>query len=302
MHNDPLEHLHFSHEGVRLHAVAAGPADGPLVILLHGFPEFWKSWSRQIAPLARAGFRVIVPDQRGYNLSDKPPRVADYRLDCLAADMVAILDQLGARQACVAGHDWGASVAWWLVTFFPERFRAAAILNVPHPRVMQRHLLRSWRQVLRSWYMFFFQVPGLPERLLARRDWRFAVNLLLGSSRPGTFGREDLEQYRRAWSQPGAMRSMIHWYRAAFRHSRPATEPSSWVTPVPVLILWGEEDRFLGRALGEESLAYCAQGLCEYYPGVSHWIQHEAPERVAQALIGHFSRGGSLAADGKRGP
>lgn len=289
MNAQDLEHLRFERDGVKLHAVAAGPADGPVVILLHGFPEFWKSWSRQIEPLARAGYRVIVPDQRGYNLSDKPSKVADYRLDCLADDIIGILDHLHVRQACVAGHDWGAAVTWWLVTFHPDRFGSAVILNVPHPRVMQRKLLTSFRQVARSWYMFFFQVPGLPERLLAMNDWRLGVRLLLGSSRRGTFGREDLQAYKRAWSQPGAMRSMVNWYRAAFRHSRPERSATDWTTSVPVLILWGEDDRFLSREMARESLRYCADGTCVYFPGVSHWIQHEEPARVAEALIRHFS-------------
>ena len=286
-HANP-ESVWFEVRGVRLHAKVAGPKEGPVVLLLHGFPEFWRSWRHQIEPLARAGFRVIVPDQRGYNLSAKSARVADYRLDRLAEDMIGVLDQLGAAQAFVAGHDWGAVVTWWLLTFYPERFKAGAVLNVPHPRIMQRKLLTSWAQLAKSWYIFFFQLPLLPEWLLARKNWSFAVRALLGSSRKGTFRREDIEAYQQAWSQPGAIRGMIHWYRAALRFRAPEREPGSWKISVPTLILWGEEDRFLSKEMAHESLRYCERGRCVTFPGVSHWIQHEEPEKVTQAVIQHF--------------
>ncbi len=293
MNPTTLEHLSFETRGVKLHAVAAGPAGGPVVILLHGFPEYWKGWSRQIEALAGAGYRVIVPDQRGYHLSDKPPNVADYRLELLAGDVVGILDQLGVRRAFIAGHDFGATVTWWLLAFHPERFEAAAILNVPHPLVMQRRLRTSFAQIRRSWYMFFFQLPALPERWFGRNDGRAGARLLLASSRSGTFSSEDLDDYRRAWSVPGALRSMIHWYRAAFRFALPKRSPSEWRVSVPVLILWGEADAFLCPQMARESLAFCSDGRCIVLPGVSHWIQHEEPERVAGELIGHFAgRGG----------
>lgn len=285
----PLEHLYVETGGVRLHLVAAGPADGPVVVLLHGFPEFWKGWSRQIGPLSAAGFRVIVPDQRGYNLSDKPATVVDYRLERLGEDVIGILDHVGAREACIAGHDFGATVAWWLLASCPQRFRAGAVLNVPHPLVMQRKLQSSLAQIRRSWYMFFFQLPLLPERWFSRNGFSAGTHLLAASSRAGTFGPDDLDEYRRAWSVPGAARAMIHWYRAAFRHGLPGRTPAQWRVRVPVLVLWGEEDRFLGREMARESLDHCDDGRCATFPGVSHWIQHEAPGRVADALIKHFS-------------
>jgi pimeloyl-ACP methyl ester carboxylesterase len=285
-----LEHFYVPSAGVKLHVVAAGPADAPTVILLHGFPEYWKSWERVIGPLTAAGYRVVVPDQRGYNLSDKPERVADYRLDRLAEDVLAILDHLGVDRASIAGHDFGATVTWWLLTFHPERFGSAAILNVPHPIVLKRWLRHSWRQNRKSWYMYFFQLPRVPEYWFARGGWRFGTRVLARSSRPGTFRDADLEDYRRAWVQPGAIRSMIHWYRAAFRFPSPERRPASWQVTTPVLILWGEEDRFLSKEMAEESLQFCRDGRCVRLPGISHWIQHEEPERVAAALIEHFGR------------
>jgi len=284
----PLETLRFTNDGLQLHAVAAGPADGPLVILLHGFPEFWRGWQPQIAPLAAAGYRVVVPDQRGYNLSDKPPRVSDYRLDRLGGDVLALLDHLGRDQACLAGHDFGAAVAWWLLIAHPQRFQAAAILNVPHPQVMRRKLRTSWSQLGRSWYIFAFQVPWLPEWWLSRHRFHALAQSLLATSRAGTFRPEDLDAYRRAWAQPGSLRAMLQWYRAAFRSGFVAPAPAEGRVSVPVVIQWGEEDRFLGREMATESLAFCDQGRAILFPGVSHWIQHEEPERVAAALIAHF--------------
>lgn len=284
----PLDTLCFSNDGLQLHAVAAGPADGPLVILLHGFPEFWWGWHRQITPLAEAGYRVVVPDQRGYNRSDKPPHVSAYRLDRLGGDVLSLLDHLGRETAYLAGHDFGAAVAWWLLLAHPQRFRAAAILNVPHPVVMRRQLRTSLRQLLRSWYIFAFQVPRLPEWWLARRQFQALAQSLLTTSRPGTFSPEDLAAYRGAWAQPGSPRAMLQWYRAAFRTGFVAPTPAGERVAVPVLILWGEEDRFLGREMAKASLAFCDQGRVILFPGVSHWIQHEEPERVAGELIAHF--------------
>lgn len=137
--------------------------------------------------------------------------------------------------------------------------------------------------------MFFFQLPGLPERWLAAHDHRAGLRLLSESSRPGAFSAEDLEDYRRAWSRPGALQGMIHWYRAAFRFPPPARMPDNWRIRTPVLILWGEEDRFLEGAMAQQSLAFCDDGRCITLPGVSHWIQHEAPERVSEELVAHFS-------------
>ncbi|HEX2979920.1 MAG TPA: alpha/beta hydrolase, partial [Anaerolineaceae bacterium] len=127
---------------LRLHAEVAGPVDGPLVVLLHGFPEFWYGWRNQIAPLAQAGFHVVAPDQRGYNLSDKPAGIGAYHLDALAADVLSILDHFKREQAFVVGHDWGAAVAWHLAIHHPERVERLAILNVPHPGAMARALRR----------------------------------------------------------------------------------------------------------------------------------------------------------------
>src|SRR5512146_911539 len=151
--------------GIRLHAVTAGPENGPLVVLLHGFPEYWGGFAGQIGPLAGAGYHVVAPDQRGYNLSDKPRDVGAYRISELARDVIGIIDHFGREKAALVGHDWGAAVAWDTTIHFPERIERLAILNVPHPAAMARALSGFTRQVLRSWYIYFFQVPALPEFL-----------------------------------------------------------------------------------------------------------------------------------------
>jgi len=212
-----VETIQFQHGDVRLHAVAAGPKDGPVVVLLHGFPEFWYGWRKQIEPLAAAGFHVIVPDQRGYNLSSKPSGVAAYSLPELVSDVIAIADQLDQEKIYLAGHDWGAAVAWSTALLHPQRIAKLVVLNVPHPSVMRKFLRTQPRQLLRSWYMFFFQLPWLPEAFFSAFNFRVGARALLRSSRPGTFSDEDLGQYRAAWSQSGAITSMINWYRALFR-------------------------------------------------------------------------------------
>ena len=282
-----LDTLNFQFAAVRLHAVAAGPTDGPVVILLHGFPEFWYGWRRQIEPLAAAGFRVIVPDQRGYNLSSKPGGVAAYALIELVSDVIAIADQLGQEKIFLAGHDWGAAVAWSAALLHRQRIAKLAVLNVPHPSVMRKFLSTRPRQFLRSWYMFLFQVPWLPEALLSAFNFRVAARSLLRSSRPGTFSAEDLAQYRAAWSQPGALTGMINWYRALFRVR--VKFPDKTVC-APTRILWGERDDFLLTEMAHESLRYCTSAELFTFANATHWLQHEEPVRVSELLIDFFRR------------
>ncbi len=269
-------------DGVSLHVVEAGPADGPLVVLLHGFPEFWYGWRRQIAPLAAAGYRVLVPDQRGYNTSDKPRRVADYRIERLAGDVLALIDDAGRDRATVVGHDWGAAVAWWLGSHHPSRLERLAILNVPHPFVMRRHLLTNPRQIGRSWYIFLCQVPWLAEAAFSIRSGRVASRVLRATGRAGAFTDEDLTRYREAWAEPGAMRSMVNWYRAAIRGAaRPFGETR---VPVETLVIWGARDPALGREMVAPSLELCDRGRLVLFENASHWVQHEEADSVTDLL------------------
>jgi epoxide hydrolase 4 len=280
-----LETLTFQNASVRLHAVAAGPPDGPVVLLLHGFPEFWYGWRRQIAPLASAGFRVIVPDQRGYNLSSKPTGVGAYSLTELVSDVIAVADQLGQEKIYLAGHDWGAAVAWSTALLYPQRIAKLMVLNVPHPSVMRKFLSTRPRQFLRSWYMFFFQLPWLPERLFSALNYRMGARALLRSSRPGTFSDEDLAQYRASWSKPLALTSMINWYRALFRARVKFPDK---IVRVPTRILWGERDAFLLAEMAHESLRYCTNAELFTFADATHWLQHEVPARVSELLIDFF--------------
>jgi pimeloyl-ACP methyl ester carboxylesterase len=285
---DSISFTSVATNSIRLNVAQAGPANGPLMILLHGFPEFWYGWRKQIPALAAAGFRVWAPDQRGYNTSDKPPRICDYTLDKLAADIAGLIDAAGQGKAIVVGHDWGGAVAWWLAANNPELVERLIILNVPHPLVMRRMLLTNSRQTLRSWYMFVFQLPWLPEWMARRNDWQGVVQGLEDSSRPGTFTEEDFHEYRCAWSQPGACTAMVNWYRAMFRYGAPP--PRNRRILPPTLLLWGVQDKFIRREAADASIALCDLGKLIFYESATHWLQHEEASEVNQQIIGFARR------------
>jgi len=267
--------------GVRLHTVQAGNRDAPLVILLHGFPEFWYAWHHQIAALAAAGFRVWAPDQRGYGESSKPPGVAAYAIDELVADVVGLIDASGNQTAHIVGHDWGGAVGWRLAATHPGRVARLAVLNCPHPRVMAKNVRSNPAQTVRSSYVLFFQLPLLPELVLGARRAALLERALVRTSRPSTFSAEDLALYHEAWSRPGAMRSMINWYRAI---RRGAGKGGDRRIRVPTLLLWGARDRFLGQQMAEQSIAQCEDGRLTWLEDATHWLHHEEPERVSQIL------------------
>jgi epoxide hydrolase 4 len=280
------EEPHFSRiatNGITLNVAEAGPPEGPLAILLHGFPESWYGWRHQIAPLAEAGYRVLAPDQRGYGASDKPRGVASYALESLIDDVVGLLEALGRERGTIIGHDWGGVVAWGAISRHPSRFDRAVIVNAPHPEAMMRELKGNPSQLLKSWYTLFFQLPGLPEVLLRRADFRWLVNAMTRSSRPGTFSAADFERYKLAWSEPGALTSMLNWYRAGFRvKPAPASDP---LVQVPTLMIWGQEDRFLGPGVARSSYALCETARLEWVEGATHWVQHEEPDRVNRLIL-----------------
>ena len=286
-----LERQWVDGAGVRLHVRAAGPDDGPLVVLLHGFPEFWYGWRHQIPALAEAGCRVVVPDQRGYNRSDVPRAVAAYDLDLLADDVCALIEAAGRDRASVVGHDWGAMVGWHLAHTHPERLRRLAILNVPHPHVFRTTLRSNPAQLLRSTYALFFQVPALPEWLLGRNDGQGLTTLLQWSSHPDTFDETDLALYRRAWRRPGRLRGMLNWYRAAARRALRTAPPSAPID-VPTLVVWGAQDVALHRRMAAPSAAMCTDGHLEVIDDATHWVQHDAPDLVNRHLLDHLAAEG----------
>ena len=260
-----------------------GPEDGQVVVLLHGFPEFWYGWHRQMDALADAGYRVLVPDQRGYNLSDKPASKGLYRVERLAGDVTGLLDATGHDTAAVVGHDWGAMVAWVLAQDHPERVEKLGVLNTPHPAAFGETLRSNPKQGVRSLYAGFFQLPRVPELTLRAREFRAMTGMLTGSSRRGTFSEEDLRRYRTAWNREGALTGMLNWYRANGPRSG-LFERDGRIEP-ETLVLWGARDAALVEENAERSLAYCEDGTLEVFEQASHWLQHERAEEVSRRLV-----------------
>jgi len=277
-----LEHSYIETNGIRLHVVQAGPQSGVPVVLLHGFPEFWYGWRKQIPALVAEGCRVIIPDQRGYNLSDKPKGIKNYDIFMLVEDMIGLIDVLGYEKVNLVGHDWGANVAWALAIKYPERLHKLSIMNVPHPAVMKRFLTRDFEQIRRSWYVFAFQLPWIPEILMKRNNWQTAISALRDSDKSQTVTNEDIEKYREAWSQPDAMTSMLNWYRAAVRSTRDVS--GNLRVKVPTLMMWGMKDIALTHRMARPSMDYCDEGNLILFPEATHWVQHDAADEVNHYL------------------
>ena len=271
---------------VRLHYVEAG--EGPLIVLLHGFPEFWYAWRQQIAPLATAGFRVVAPDTRGYNLSSKPEGVAAYDVGLLADDIKGLIRERGAESAMVAGHDWGGSIAWALAMNHPEVVDRLAILNAAHPRKLSQGLHHP-DQLRKSWYFFFFALPELPETVVHANHWHFFRHFLRDARPP--FTPEQTDRYVEAWSQPGASTGMINYYRSSVRQNQKKAEAALRPIKAPTLVIWGEGDHYLGPELAEpEHDDVPNLDRVERLPDASHWVHHDEAERVSQLLIDFFAR------------
>lgn len=268
--------------GLDIHYAEAGAADAPPVILLHGFPEFWAGWRAQIPALAAAGFRVIAPDQRGYNLSGKPKGVAAYDLDRLVEDVIGLADHFGLNKVKLVGHDWGASVVWWLATTRPERLDRMVAINAPHPTLWLKAMREDKEQRRKSRYVQMFRLPWLPEAMMRSRNYKGLYDGLVSSSRPGTFTTEGLADYRAAWSRPGALTAMVNWYRALLKKRMPEALP--WIE-APALVIWGLDDQFGAVSGAEASLALCEKGQKLFIEGATHWVHHEEPGRVNAALI-----------------
>ena len=273
---------------VRLHYVEAG--EGPLVVLLHGFPEFWYGWRHQLPALAAAGYRAVAPDMRGYNLSDKPPGVRAYDIEHLTGDVAELIRACDAERAAVVGHDWGGIVAWQVAMRYPALVERLIILNAPHPSAMGRMLVNPL-QWLRSSYVLFFQLPWLPEATIQANDfaalrWLFRTDPV----RRGAFGDQDIERYVEAFRQPGALTGALNYYRAALRRIPPLAADDA-LRPIeqPVLVIWGQQDRALGPELAEPDRRWVPNLRLERLPDASHWVQHDRPERVNALLLDHLA-------------
>jgi pimeloyl-ACP methyl ester carboxylesterase len=303
-----LEHRFVRTNGVRLHCVVDG--DGPLVILLHGFPEYWGSWRHQIAALA-PHYRVVAPDMRGYNESDKPVGLRHYTLDALVDDVEGLVHAFGEREAVIVGHDWGGGVAWSVAIERPAITKKLVVMNCPHLAVFSENLRTNRKQLLKSWYMFFFQIPRLPEWLLGANHAR-AIGRALEQSvvQKGAFTAEDVANLRDVASKPGALRSALNYYRAAARSPEALAQAPAFVrsfltrrmppptraprlrredwprVQAPTLLVWGEQDIALTKELtyGMESL-FDGPLTIRYLPDSGHWVQNEKPEEVNRYLL-----------------
>jgi epoxide hydrolase 4 len=270
---------------VRLHYVESG--DGPLIVLLHGFPEFWYGWRQQIQPLAAAGFRVVAPDMRGYNLSSKPDGVAAYDTDKLAADVRDLISERGAQSALLVGHDWGGTAAWATAMNHPEVVDKLAILNAAHPRKLLQGLHHPG-QLRKSWYFFFFDLPEVPESVVQANQWHFFRHFL-HDARP-EYTPEEMDRYIEAWSQPGAATGMINYYRSSVRTPPKRAEAALLPIKAPTLIIWGQDDGYLGPELAEPDHDDVPNlDRVERLLGASHWVHHDAPDRVTKLLIDFFA-------------
>jgi pimeloyl-ACP methyl ester carboxylesterase len=264
---------------------ATVPAEIPLVVFLHGFPEFWWSWRHQLEALAAAGFWAVAPDMRGYNESDKPGGVASYELEKLAGDVAGLVRALGRRDAIVVGHDWGAMVAWATAMLHPDVVRRLGILNVPHPLEMQKGLRRP-AQLKKSWYMFFFQLPGIPERKIAKDDFAYLRETFAVDGFPAA----EIEPYVDAMRVPGAVTAAVNYYRAAMRRLFKGSTPETKRIDCPVLVIWGEKDRYLGKEMATPPAEWVPDARVVFIPEATHWVQNAAAPQVNQLLV-DFAKG-----------
>jgi len=266
-----------------LHVTTAGPEQGEPIILLHGFPDYWKTWQYQVPALVNAGYRLIIPDQRGFNLSSKPKGVNNYHISSLSNDITALLDHFGYEQCRLVGHDWGGMVAWQLLSDNSKRLQQVVILNAPHIKTMQRLSIKSATQILKSWYVYVFQIPFVAEKLL------YPIMIRWVNKRYKT-GNDD--NYTNAMMQSDSAISTIGLYRSAFRSifSRIGIEKID--IKVPVLLLWASSDIALSKNLAKESIAYCSRGKLEVLKNTTHWSHMDAPDVVTNKILSEFKRGG----------
>lgn len=280
------EHLPYSEvyrevNGLRLQMAVAGEAGRPLVILLHGFPDLWQGWHLQIPALEAAGFRVVVPNQRGYGKSDKPRGIAAYDIDRLAEDVLGIADAESASTFHVVGHDWGGIVAWWVAAQYPDRVARLVVLNAPHPGIFHTYALRHPRQLLRSWYVAAFQLPWLPEKLLSAANYKLLFKSVQNTSLPGIFDDGDRRYLVAGWSEKHALTSMLNYYRAIARRSPRSLQKRM---SVPTLIQFGKRDPTEEPGLAEASLQQCEHGELVWLERARHWIQREEPNEITENI------------------
>jgi epoxide hydrolase 4 len=269
-----LTHHRVTVNGIELHYVEAGT--GPLVVLVHGFPEFWYSWRNQIPALANAGLRVVAPDLRGYNESSKPARVEDYRLAAAATDIAALIEHLGAPCVLV-GHDWGASISWLVAMMRPDLLTKLAVINIPHPGALLREIRRSSKQKMKLAYQLYFQLPLIPELLMP-------VLMPFVLRRMGRFTREDITEFRRSWRDFAVRRGMANYYRAIRKFRGELRRYTSRVE-LPTLLIWGEREPVVTREATENLDEWVPNLRVVRIADAGHFVQTDEPELVSELLI-----------------
>jgi pimeloyl-ACP methyl ester carboxylesterase len=271
---------------IRMHYVTQGK--GKLLLLLHGFPDFWYVWRFQISQLAEH-FRVVAPDLRGYNETDKPKDVDKYRLNFLTQDVLGLINALGEKEAIIVGHDWGGAIAWSLAAFYPQATEKLVVLNAPHPNAYTKRISGLWRQLQKSWYVFFFQTPDIPEEVLSRNNCAFLKSMLLNSLvKKGVFTDEDLRAYVNAWSKLGALTAAINYYRANMNPAILFSENMVAFPKIksPTLVVWGDQDVALSKDLIIDTDEFVdAPYSIKYFPNCGHWVHLEEPELVTKCLL-----------------
>jgi pimeloyl-ACP methyl ester carboxylesterase len=276
-----LTHAFCQTNGIKMHYVTAG--NGPLVLLLHGFPQDWYAWRHQISALA-AHFKVVAPDLRGYGETEKPAQVEDYRIDTLAKDIVGLIQELGYTKAHIVGHDWGGAIAWKLALSYPEVVDRLVVLNSPHPKIFRQALRHNFQQMRKSWYIFLFQLPYVPEWMLGSNPKKLLKGLLRSSAiRKEAFTDEDIQHYVDGFTKPGTVTAALNYYRAALRN--PSSSPERKIA-APTLVIWGEDDKALSKELTYDmEPLFSGSFAIKYIPNCSHWVQEEQPELVTALLL-----------------
>jgi epoxide hydrolase 4 len=274
-----LQHEYITTNGIKLHYVTQG--EGPLMLMLHGFPQFWYSWRHQIPEFAK-NFKVVALDLRGYNDSDKPKEQSAYVMDEFIQDIQGVIKGLGYQKCVLVGHDWGGAIAWCFAYAHPEMLERLIILNMPHPAKFTQGL-RTPQQMLRSTYAFFFQLPWLPEFLIQSSDYQAIETAFKGMAiNKSVFTKADIDAYKDAAAKRGALTAMLNYYRNASEHKM---FKENWgILQVPTLMIWAEKDTALGKELTYGTEAYVKDFQIKYIPNCSHWVQQEQPELVNQYM------------------
>ena len=276
-----LEHNFIKTNGINLHYVSQGT--GKLMLMLHGFPEFWYSWRHQIAEFAQ-DYHVVAVDLRGYNDSDKPKEIEAYQISELLADVKGVINGLEYQDCILVAHDWGGAIAWNFAYEYPAMVEKLIVMNLPHPAKFAAGL-KTWQQLQKSWYIFFFQLPFLPEFVFQADDYQAIASIFANMAiDKSAFKPEDLAAFRNAAAKSGALTAMINYYRANFRIFSNNLGNNWGILDIPTLMIWGEEDTALGKELTYGTDAYVKNLQLKYIPNCSHWVQQEQPRLVNQYM------------------